>query len=79
MLVELPEDMEILKAVNSWIETVPTGVDYVSTANTDDLSDGDYLKAIYERDPPDGLHPNAAGELEIKQNMIDVLNLFWGQ
>ena len=73
------EDMDILKAVNTWIETTPTGVDYVSTANQVDLSDGDYLNVIYEQDPPDGLHPNAVGELVVKQNMINAINVYWGQ
>ena len=69
-------DMDVLKAVNTWIETVPTGVDIVSTENTTEMSDGDYLDAAYERDPPDddGLHINAAGTAVFLQNIIDEIN-----
>ena len=66
-------DMVVLKAVNEWIRTVPTNVDVVSTANTDDLSLGDYLNPLYADAEPDALHFNTAGKAIFLQNLIDVI------
>jgi len=68
-------DMAVMRSFNSWLETVPTGVDLVSTDNTDDLMLGDVINPLYvSDDPEDPLHFNDAGKAVVVQNLIDAID-----
>lgn len=58
---------------NNWLENTFTGWDIFSSANTDDLNDGTgALASAY--DSGDGIHPNAAGQQVILQNLKDAID-----